>query len=93
MHPGTSCPHEVLVKCLTVVKKSSKLYSMLYLAMFALQFRKIWREKRLKKSVFSWGKDFFFSLAFMSWLVGGMKTALCLLNAGGLPLDSTYYLN
>jgi len=38
-------------------------------------------------------KDFLCSLAFMSWLVGGMKTALCTLNAIGSPLDGNYFLN
>lgn len=34
-------------------------------------------------------KDYFFSLAFMSWMVGGMKTALCILNQLGVTLDGT----
>ena len=38
------------------------------------------------------GKDFISSLAFMSWMVGGMKTALCSLNAVGSPLDGTYFV-
>lgn len=87
IHPETSCPTEIMIKCLSVVRKSSKLYAALYLAMFVLQFKKIKREKRVGKSIVAWGKDYLFSLAFMSWMVGGMKTALCMLNAIGAPLD------
>lgn len=55
--------------------------------MFMAQFKRMKREKIIGKSILIWGKDYCFSLAFMSWLVGGMKTALCILNAIGSPLD------
>lgn len=66
------------------------MYAVLYLAILVMQFNKIRREKKVRKSLLKWGKDFVGSLAFMSWLVGGMKTSLCLLNSLGSPLDGTY---
>ena len=66
------------------------MYVILYVAMFALQFNKIRRERKLKKALVKLGKDFLCSLAFMSWMVGGMKTALCSLNAINAPLDGTF---
>lgn len=93
IHPNTSCAKEVVVKCASVLKKSTKLYVVLYLAMFAFQFKRIKREKKVGKSVGKYFKDFLGSLAFMSWLVGGMKTALCMLNAIGSPLDGNSFLN
>lgn len=83
----------MLIKCATVLKKSTKLYVVLYIAMFALQFKKMKREKKVGRNIMRYAKDFLCSLAFMSWLVGGMKTALCTLNAIGSPLDGNYFLN
>jgi|LakMenE01Jun11ns_1017448.scaffolds.fasta_scaffold9572122_1 hypothetical protein len=92
VHPGNSCLLEILIKCATVVKKSSKMYMVLYIAMFALQFNKIRNQKKIRKSLVKFSKDYICSLAFMSWLVGGMKTSLCILNNIGTPLDGIYNL-
>jgi hypothetical protein len=55
--------------------------------MIALQWKQV--RQRGKAGVAAWCKDFIRSLAFMSWMVGGMKTALCILNAANAPLDGT----
>lgn len=68
------------------------MYTVLYVAMFALQFNKMRNQKKVKKTLAKFGKDFLGSLAFMSWLVGGMKTSLCILNGIGSPLDSNFNL-
>lgn len=68
---------------------SSKLYALLYLTMFIFKFRKMHGERKVKRTILSWSKDYIWSLVFMSWTVGGMKTALCLLNNFGSPLDGT----
>jgi hypothetical protein len=90
IHPGNPCLLEILIKCATVVKKSSKMYTVLYIAIFALQFNKIRNQKKIRRSLIKFSKDFLCSLAFMSWLVGGMKTSLCILNNIGSPLDGIY---
>jgi len=43
IHPHTSCTMEMIIKCATVLKKSTRLYVALYIAMFALQFKKMKR--------------------------------------------------
>ena len=93
IHPGSYCFVEIVKKCATVLKQSSRLYLILYSMMFLLKAKKIKQEGKLKKSLISLGKDFLGSLAFMSWLVGGMKTGLCILNALHLPLDSNDWSN
>jgi hypothetical protein len=65
------------------------LYAVLYLALFVLQFRKIQREKKLGRSIPLWFKDYLLSLTFMSFMVGGIKTALCVLNACSGTLNGT----
>lgn len=60
------------------------------MAMFVLKFKKIHREGKFKQTLKTFGKDYLWSLVFMSWIVGGMKLALCILNKLGSPLDGTY---
>ena len=91
IHPGSLCIVEIVKKCATVLKQSSRLYLILYTMMFLLKAKKIRREGKFKKCLVTMGKDFLGSLVFMSWLVGGMKAALCTLNALQLPLDSKYW--
>lgn len=93
IHPGTSCFTELANKAVEVVGKSCKLYALLYLAMFVVKFKKIRSERKLKKTIIAWTKDYLWSLVFMSWLVGGMKLALCTLNYFGSPLDGTHARN
>jgi hypothetical protein len=90
IHPTTSCPIELITKFLTVVQKSSKLYAALYLVMFSMEFRKLKMRKSVKRSLLVWCKDFLLSLVFMSWMVGGFKMTLCILNGIGSTLDGMY---
>lgn len=90
IHPHTSCISEIFNKCQQVVAASSKLYALLYIAMFLMRFRKIRSQGKIQKTILLWSKDYLWSLAFMSWTVGGMKSALCLLNTLGSPLDGTH---
>lgn len=71
---------------------SSKLYALLYVVMFLLRFQKMHGERKIKRTILSWSKDYIWSLLFMSWTVGGMKTALCLLNYFNSPLDGSFIL-
>jgi len=93
IHPDNPCIVEIVTKCATVVKKSSKMYVALYFAMIILQIGKLRKEKNRGKFLMKWFKDFLGSLAFMSWLVGGMKTSLCILNNLNAPLDGNRYIN
>lgn len=76
-----------------MVGKSSKLYALLYVAMFVVKFKKMRSERKLQKTIIAYAKDYLWSLVFMSWLVGGMKLALCTLNYFGSPLDGTQVCN
>ena len=58
-----------------------------------LKIKKIRQNGKWVKSLQDFVKDFLGSLAFMSWLVGGMKAGLCILNNLNLPLDSTHNFN
>lgn len=69
------------------------MYFALYFAMIILQIGKLRKEKNRGKFLMKWFKDFLGSLAFMSWLVGGMKTSLCILNNLNAPLDGNRYVN
>lgn len=41
IHPHASCTKEIIIKCLSVLKSSTKMYVALYLAMFAFKFKKM----------------------------------------------------
>lgn len=63
------------------------MYTLMYCFLFLLKFKKIKRDKKIKITVLRTLKNFIGSLLFMSWLTGGMKSALCVLNKLGAPLD------
>lgn len=87
IHPHTSCPYEVIAKMIKVMKSSFKMYALLHTILFFLKFRKFKQEKRLKNGIQRTIKNFIGSLLFMSWLTGGMKSSLCLLNSFGCFLN------
>lgn len=60
--------------------------------MFIVQFKRIYREGKVRKTIIGWGKDYVWSLCFMSSIVGGMKSALCLSNTLGIQLDGKIYI-
>jgi hypothetical protein len=59
--------------------------------MFALEMKKLRNRNKVGKSILFWCKDYLLSLAFMSWLVGGFKMTLCILNGIGSPLDGILF--
>ena len=70
-----------------VMKSSSKMYVILHSILFLLRYKKLKRNNGLSEGILKTLKNFVCSLFFMSWLTGGMKTALCTLNTMESFLD------
>lgn len=70
-----------------VMKSSFKMYIILHSILFLVKYKKFKRDNRIRDGLKRTVKNIVCSLLFMSWLTGGMKTALCTFNAMEAFLD------
>ena len=92
IHPGITCFQEAYIKFRTVFKSVSKFYLVFHLIPLMFKLKKIIREKRVLVTLSKTILQYMGSLIFMTHLVCGIKSSMCVISNLNLKIEGNIVL-